>query len=139
VAGDRRRAAAQGAGIEAMMKKTLVLIGLLAAVMVAVVGVAAGPSEAHGRVFIGVGVGPFWGWGYPGPYWGYRYAYPYPAPYPSPVVAEERTYIEQQPPPAPAAPAEDVYWYYCPGSRQYYPNVPNCSEAWVRVPARPQQ
>lgn len=121
------------------MKKALVLIGLLAAVLVAVVGVAPAPSEAHGRVFIGVGVGPYWGWGwgYPGPYyWGYR-PYPYYG-YAPPVVAQEQMYIEQQPPAAPAAPAEDAYWYYCPDSREYYPNVPSCSQAWVRVPARAQ-
>ena len=116
------------------MKKTLVLIGLLAAIMAAV---PAGPSEAHGRVFVGVGVGPYWGWGYPGPYWGYRWGYP--AYYPPPVVVEQpHTYIEQEPPPAPAAPAETAYWYYCPNSREYYPSVPSCSEAWVRVPARAQ-
>ena len=119
----------------------LVVVGLLAS---AIVVATAGPGEAwhYGpRVFVGIGPYPYWGY----PYYGYRYAYPYPYPYaPPPVVQQEpRVYVEQppveQPPAARAeAPAEPGYWYYCPPSRQYYPGVPNCSEPWVRVPARSQ-
>lgn len=126
------------------MKRALVVVGLLAS---AIVMATAGPSEAwhYGpRVFVGVGPYPYWGWGgYP--YYGYRYAYPYGyAPPPVVVQQEPRVYIEQpsavqQPPAASAeAPAETGYWYYCPPSRQYYPGVPDCSEPWVRVPARSQ-
>lgn len=88
-----------------------------------------------GRVFIGVGPA-FW-WGSPYPY------YYYPPPYyytPPPVVVQEPpVYVQQQvtptaPPPPPAAP--ESYWYYCPGARDYYPNVPTCSEAWIKVPPR---
>jgi len=28
-----------------------------------------------------------------------------------------------------------AYWYYCPTAGAYYPNVQNCPEAWVPVPA----
>lgn len=127
------------------MKRGLV-IGILAA---GVVASTMGTSEAwgHGRVFIGVG--PYWGWGYgyAVPY-GYPYPYPYPyGAYPGVVVEQSHTYIQQPaaseaPPPAAQAPApapsEGPHWYYCPNSREYYPNVPSCSEPWVRVPARPQ-
>ncbi len=90
-----------------------------------------------GRVFIGVGPA-FW-WGYP---YGYPYYY-YPPPYyytPPPVVIQEPpVYVQQQVtptvPPAPPA-ASDSYWYYCPSARDYYPNVPTCSEAWIKVPPR---
>jgi hypothetical protein len=27
------------------------------------------------------------------------------------------------------------YWYYCPSSGAYYPDVPTCPESWVPVPA----
>jgi len=26
--------------------------------------------------------------------------------------------------------------YYCPSTRAYYPSVPTCSEAWIKVPPR---
>ena len=122
--------------------RTVVGIAILAVAITWIVALTPAPSEAWGRVFIGVG--PYWGWGYPGPYY---YGYPSP-PYHPPVavVQQPQVYIEQpaavaQPPAvsseAPPAP-ESAYWYYCPSSRDYYPNVPSCSEAWVRVPARTQ-
>lgn len=37
-------------------------------------------------------------------------------------------------PPASAYDAPS-YWYYCQSYGAYYPNVPNCPEAWVPVPA----
>ena len=95
------------------------------------------------RVFVGVGVGPGWGWGY-GPYWGYPYYY-YPYPYyytPPPVVVQDPpVYVQQQQvspsvvPPAPSG-AQESFWYYCPSSRDYYPQVPSCPEAWIKVPPR---
>jgi hypothetical protein len=131
------------------MKMKGLVIGILAA---GIVASTMGTSEAwgHGRVFIGVG--PYWGWGYgyAAPYgYPYPYAYGYPyGGYPGVTVVEQpRTYIQQPaaseaPPPAVQAPApapsEGPHWYYCPNSRDYYPNVPSCSEPWVRVPARPQ-
>jgi len=130
--------------------KKVVLAGLI---VVAVALTLARPSEAdgrhghfrghfhhrpvfHSRVIIGFG---------PGYYWGpYPYAY-YPPPYvvysPPPVVVQETppVYIEQTPPaPAPpAAAASDVFWYYCQSANGYYPTVPSCPEAWVKVPPRP--
>ena len=36
--------------------------------------------------------------------------------------------VYSAPPPA--------YWYYCPSFGAYYPDVPNCPEPWVPVPAQ---
>jgi len=84
------------------------------------------------RVFIG---GTFWGWPayyYPAPY----YYYPYPAQYynypPPPPV-----YIQQEP--QPVVPESQLYWYYCPGSKAYYPYVKDCSSGWQRVMPYPMQ
>ncbi|MEX2222579.1 MAG: hypothetical protein WEG40_12350 [Candidatus Rokuibacteriota bacterium] len=46
-------------------------------------------------------------------------------------------YVERPPaaPPAPAAPTP--YWYYCASAKGYYPTVPGCAEAWIKVPERP--
>ena len=118
--------------------KKSALITLLA---VALLLVAAVPSDAwqrhlghvRGRVFIGVGH-PFW-WGPPHPYWWY-----YPPPSyvysPPPVIVEQPPVYIQQQPPLPAPP--QVYWYYCSSAQAYYPSVPTCPEAWVKVPPRPQ-
>ena len=113
------------------------LVSLLA---VALLLVATVPSDAwqrhrghvRGRVFIGVGH-PFW-WGPAYPYWWY-----YPPPYyvyPPPAIIVEQPPVYIQPPPLPAPP--QVYWYYCPSAQAYYPSVPTCPEAWVKVPPRPQ-
>jgi len=114
---------------------------------VALLLILAAPSLAGGRghrqhwhggprVFIGVGPAFWWG-ASPYPY------YYYPPPYyymPPPVVVQEPpVYVQQQVtptvPPAPPAAAES-YWYYCPSTRDYYPRVPACSEAWIKVPPR---
>jgi hypothetical protein len=90
-----------------------------------------GHFHGGGRVFIGVGPA-FW-WGYPYPY------YYYPPPYyytPPPVVVQEPpVYVQQGAPAAPPA-TQQSFWYYCPNSQDYYPNVPTCSEAWIKVPPR---
>ena len=118
----------------------LVTIALLIA---SVVPSDAGGRNFHGgrhfhggpRVFVGLGFGPVW---YPYPYWYY------PAPayvYSPPVVVQQPTvYVEQSPaPPAGSAPtAPPQYWYYCEPAGAYYPNVQNCTEPWVKVPARAQ-
>jgi hypothetical protein len=91
-----------------------------------------GHHHFHGgsRVFIGVGPAYWWG-AYPYPY------YYYPPPYyytPPPVVVQEPpVYVQQEV--APTAPPES-YWYYCPSTRDYYPRVPTCAEAWIKVPPR---
>jgi hypothetical protein len=120
------------------------------------------PSDAGGyrghwrggtRVFVGVGpgfYGPYPYWYYPRPYYygyGYGYGYPYGygyAPYGPPVVVQQEppVYVQQQPAPAEAAPpaAEAAppsgFWYYCASVREYYPRVPTCPEAWIKVPPR---
>jgi len=72
--------------------------------------------------------GPYW-WDYPPPYYPY---YPYYSYYAAPVIVQEPpVYVE---PPAPP----ESYWYYCESSKAYYPNVPMCAEAWIKVPPRPQ-
>lgn len=102
---------------------------------IALLLVAATPSlgwhhgRGHGRVFIDIAPTFWWGPGYwyPPPY----YVYP-----PPPVIVQEPpVYIQQQP--APASPPQG-YWYYCPSARAYYPTVPTCPEAWVKVPPRPE-
>jgi hypothetical protein len=123
--------------------KKWVVAAFLVVVVLSTVGIA--QSEAGGRVFVGVGVGPWWGYGYGwGP--GYPWYYPpYPAYYtpPTVVVQSPPVYVQQTPalaPPAPAPPPAAQpsigYWYYCPSTQGYYPNVQTCPEAWVKVPPR---
>ncbi len=111
-------------------------------IAVAVLLLTAPATPAHawhgGQVFIGTS---FW-WGAPYPYWYYPYPYyPYyvypPAP-PVVVYQQPPIYIQQQSPPPqalPPAPAES-YWYYCQSAKAYYPSVPQCPEAWIKVPPR---
>jgi hypothetical protein len=118
--------------------------------------VSATPADAHGyygyrgywygpsvRFYYG---GPFWwGGGYyaspPYGYWPYGYA---PPPVvvspPSPPVYIER---DQEPAPAPSAPAAappaagTQWWYLCANPRGAYPYVRECPGGWERVPAIP--
>jgi hypothetical protein len=117
------------------MKKSLAA-GVLVVVVVLLAVVPQSEAWGHGRVFIGVG--PGW-WGAPNPWWYYP-PYYYPPPPPQTVVVQPApVYVERTPPPAPPAPPEPsrtAYWYYCPSTHAYYPNVPTCSDAWVQVPPR---
>jgi hypothetical protein len=109
---------------------SLVLVAVTAACLVVSSSHAAGPRRGP-EVEVFVGVGPTYR--YPPPPF---YAYPppyyvYPAPpvvYSAPIVVPAPTYVVAPPPPA--------YWYYCPSSQAYYPNVPACPQAWVPVPVR---
>src|SRR5437667_186723 len=47
-----------------------------------------------------------------------------------PVVESPPVFVQQEP--------TQGYWYFCPSSQTYYPNVPSCPEAWVKVPPRSQ-
>ena len=91
-------------------------------------------SAFHSRVVIGFGPSYYWG---PHPYWYYP-----PPPYvvyaPPPVVVQETppVYVQQAPPPPPPA-ASEQFWYYCQSANGYYPAVPSCAEAWVKVAPRP--
>jgi hypothetical protein len=87
-----------------------------------------GGFHGHGVVI----VGPRWGWGW-GPYWGWGGYYPPPYYYPAPQVVVQPAPVYTDSP----APAEsESYWYYCPNTKAYYPSVPSCSEAWIKVPPR---
>ena len=103
--------------------------------------------SSHFNVVIG---DPFWGvsWYYPYyypysyPYY-YPYYYPYRYPYYSPyepavtVPSVPQEYIERNESGEPASAQSDV-WYYCPGSKAYYPYVKECPGGWQTVPAEPQ-
>jgi hypothetical protein len=91
--------------------------------------------------------GPFWGWdswwGYPSPYYYPYYSYypyyPYNYGYgPSAVVPETQSYIEREEPESyPTSSKWPEDWYYCPGSKAYYPYVKECPAGWQTVPATP--
>ena len=119
--------------------------GAVSLVVVALLLIGVGSSEAGGRrhwhggprVFVGLGFGPaFW---HPYPYWYYPPPYVY-AP-PTVIVQQPPVYVEQStaPPAASAPAAPPQYWYYCQPSGAYYPTAPTCSEPWIKVPARAQQ
>jgi hypothetical protein len=113
------------------LKTALILMFALAGVVFS----ASVPAQHHGGHFrFGVFVGPgFW---YPPPYYAYP---PYYAPYYyPPAVATPQTYVEQgvaQAAPAPAQPPG--YWYYCNGSKAYYPYVKECPGGWQQVAPQP--
>jgi hypothetical protein len=87
-----------------------------------------GGFHGHGVVVVGPGCcwGPGWGWG-----WGGYYPGPYYYPQPQVIVQPAPIYTDSAP-----SQAAESYWYYCASSRAYYPNVQNCSEAWIKVPPR---
>ena len=90
----------------------------------------------HGHIglYFGLGV-PLAGWGWYGaPYYPYYY---YP-PTNVVVVPQPQTYIQQDAPAAPAAPAPQAgYWYYCADAQAYYPYVKECPAGWQRVTPQP--
>jgi hypothetical protein len=97
-----------------------------------------GHHGGHGHFAIGIGIGaPYWGWGWGYPYYaGYYPGYYYP-PYAYPAYpAQPTTYIQQDAPPAPAAPQQG-YWYYCNDAQAYYPYVKECPGGWQRVSPQP--
>lgn len=106
----------------------------LSAILLGAAASAPAFAWGHTRFSFGVVIGaPFYPWYYP-PY----YYYP-----PAVVVpAAPTTYIEKDSPRA--APPQRSYWYYCEGSRTYYPYVKECPGGWLRVvpqatpPATPQ-
>ncbi|GGD78470.1 hypothetical protein GCM10010985_36200 [Caballeronia grimmiae] len=104
------------------------LKALMVASVIATAGVAA-TAHAGGRVGIWFG-GPLYYPVAPVPY------YYYPPPPVVAVPAAPTTYVEQgQPVAAPAQPAGS--WYYCDGSRMYYPYAKECPGGWREVPAQP--
>lgn len=108
-------------------RKTIIAAALMLSGCMAS-GAAFAQHHWHGGPRVGIGFSfgvPLYDpWYYPP-----RYYYP-------PVVvapAAPPVYIEQSP--APSAPPAD--WFYCPGSRAYYPYVRECPSGWQRVPAQP--
>ena len=71
--------------------------------------------------------------------WYYPYYYPYYDPYyyaPTVTIpSEPHEYIEKPRSEEPSAPSG--VWYYCPGSKTYYPYVKECPDGWQTVPAQP--
>ena len=71
-------------------------------------------------------------WWVVGPSW---YYYPAPVyPYPSPWLPSD-VFITGPGGAVPMPPTQ--FWYYCPGSRNYYPYVSFCPGGWRQVPATP--
>jgi hypothetical protein len=116
-----------------MKKYTLAAVGILAGLLTASSAFAWGH---HGpRVVFGFNFG-FPGYYYPAPY------YAAPVYYPAPVVVQSSppVYVERSdvPPAAAPAPQSQSYWYYCAGSKTYYPYVKDCPGGWQRVSPTPQ-
>ena len=126
-----------------MRKSTVVL--LLATTLVFTVARSSEAWWGRGPRVV-VGVGPFFPYPYAYPPYPYPYYPPpyYPPPYypyPAPVVMQQQPQVYVQQPavqPAPAlAPAPPTQWYYCASSHGYYPTVPKCREAWIKIPPPP--
>lgn len=110
-------------------KRLLVL--LLAATAILAAGTVSAHDHHRGRAHFGVFIGaPVW------PSWYYyppAYYYP-PQVVTVPVPTTPPVYIEQTP--APAAPAEN-YWYYCTSPSGYYPYIKQCPGGWLKVAPQP--
>lgn len=89
-----------------------------------------------GRAHFGISIGiPVYGPGWYAPYSPYYYP---PYYYPPVVVAQPATppvYVEKDSPAQQAAP--ESWWYYCAGSKAYYPYVRECPGGWQRVSPTP--
>jgi hypothetical protein len=90
------------------------------------------PFFRHRTVIVGapivVAAAPLYPYYYPPAYYPPAYSTP-PAYMEQPAYAEPPVYMEQ---PAAQPPAAQVL-YYCPDSRDYYPNVPTCPSPWMKV------
>lgn len=92
-------------------------------------------AHAGGRVGVWIG-GPMY---YPYPVAPVPYYY-YPPPPVVAVPSAPTTYVEQGQPdagPGPGPAQASGTWYYCEGSRTYYPYVKQCPGGWREVPAQP--
>jgi hypothetical protein len=125
------------------MKKTRIAVALAVALAASLAAQSAFAWH-HGGPRVSIG----FGFGFGVPYAAYPYYYPpyyapyaYPAYYPAPVVVQQQSpvYVEQNPQAAPSAQpsAPAGYWYYCAGSRAYYPYVKECPAGWQRVAPQP--
>jgi len=115
------------------------LLAVALILVLAAPSLAGGRHRGHGsRVYFSVGPSFWWG-AYPYPY--YYYPYPYYVYTPPRVIVQEPQVYVQQPQAPPATPAEasapaEGYWHYCASAGGYYPSVPTCPEAWIKVPPR---
>jgi hypothetical protein len=111
-------------------------------------------AQHHGHKH-GHGYGPVvrFGFSYGLPIYAPRYfpapfysvpGYAFPAPvytYPPAVIRyipSASAYVERSIAPAESEPSQAQNdWYYCSGSRMYYPYAKECPGGWQRVPAQP--
>jgi hypothetical protein len=122
--------------VEIIMKKSVLLMAVLATVFVSQGALARGHS--HVGVVLDVPLYPGY---YPGPY----YQPYYPSPYYSPpmvvVPSSPPVYVQQpaavMPAPAVQAVPQENYWYYCTKAKGYYPYVTSCPGGWTKVSPQP--
>jgi hypothetical protein len=131
---------------EANMKTIKIILAamlILAGGMASVPALAAGGHGhggfrgGHARFGVVIGAPLFWP-GYYSPYYSPYYPpyYSYPSYYSDPgYAAAPAQYVEA--PAAQPAPASQAYWYYCAGSKAYYPYVQQCPGGWQRVAPQP--
>ncbi len=115
------------------MKPTKTLFTLLVFVL-GTVASASALAWHHGGARFGVYFGP--GLWYPPYYYSAPYYPPYyNSPYYYPTApAAPTAYVEQ----SSAQPAQPQgYWYYCGGSKGYYPYIKECPGGWQRVSPQP--
>lgn len=60
--------------------------------------------------------------------------YPYPYYYYPPMSYLPPDYMEQG---GAASGPSEAYWYYCAGTKAYYPHVRECPEGWQQVAPQP--
>lgn len=58
---------------------------------------------------------------------------------PNPNYAQPAPVYVQPAPVSGGAVPPGQFWYFCPASNAYYPNVPSCPSGWRLVPATPPQ
>jgi hypothetical protein len=92
-------------------------------------------SGGHVRLGVFIGGAAFWPGFYYSPYYSGYYPpyYSYPPEYVTPAPTQ---YIEA-PVAQPAPQAASSYWYYCAGTKAYYPYVKQCPGGWQRVAPQP--
>ncbi len=115
-------------------KRFLRLISVAAVVGAGALAAAPAQAQWHHHYWgpsVGVYVGPGYYGYYPDPYY---YA-------PPPIVVQQPPVYVEQPQAAiaaaPPAPAQNSAWYYCAGSRSYYPYVKECAGGWQQVAPSP--
>ncbi len=133
-------AAAQDGGVYTNPLATLLLLpfAVAATITVGVATVLTAPFTYPNAPYPAGYAYPY-SYRYRGPYWWYSpapyYSFPPPYFYVPPRVVLQEPPVPIQPPPSPAP---QSYWHYCASAEAYYPTVPTCPEAWIKVLPRPQ-